>query len=152
MAMYRDIESQLTLVEALQEFYEINSELLYQRDMTEDSRAFFRNHDIAHVLFACDISLLNEAVVKTWTAFGTTLGFWKHIAAYSREETNEIVGGLRVGPVLKTLFMSLVLMPKVIIRCRAMSKPWPWAEHEKYLDRKLVDIRREFNIKPIIVA
>ena len=152
MAMYQEIECQLTLEEALQEYHKINSELLYDREMAEDSQAFFRSHDIAHVIFACDISLLNEAMVKTWTAFGTTLGFWKHIAAYSREETNEIVKEISVRAILVTFFMSLVLMPKVIIRCRAMSKPWPWAEHEKYLDRKLVDIRREFNIKPIIVA
>ena len=33
-----------------------------------------------------------------------------------------------------------------------MAKPWPWAEYEKHLDRKLVDIRCEFNIKPIIIA
>ena len=152
MAMYQESECQLTLEEALQEYHKINSELLYDREMAEDSQAFFRSHHIAHVIFACDISLLNEAMVKTWTAFGTTLGFWKHIAAYSREETNEIVKKISIRAILVTFFMSLVLMPKVIIRCRAMSKPWPWSEHEKYLDRKLVDIRREFNIKPIIVA
>ena len=77
--------------------------------MAEDSQAFFRSHDIAHVIFACDISLLNEAMVKTWTAFGTTLGFWKHIAAYSREETNEIVKEISVRAILVTFFMSLVL-------------------------------------------
>lgn len=152
MAMYQEIECQLTLEEALQEYYKINSELFYDRKIAEDSQAFFRSHDIAHVIFACDISLLNEAMVKTWTAFGTTLGFWKHIAAYSREETSEIVKGISVKAILVTFFMSLVLMPKVVIRCRAMSKRWPWAEHEIYLDRKLVDIRREFNIKPINVT
>ncbi len=31
-----------------------------------------------------------------WTAFGTTLGFWKHIAAYSRKAINEIVKKLEL--------------------------------------------------------
>ena len=69
MTMYQEIECQLTFEEALQEYHKINSELFYDREMAEDSQAFFRSHDIAHVIFACDISLLNEAMVKTWTAF-----------------------------------------------------------------------------------
>jgi len=152
MSLYQDTECELTLEEALQEFQRINSELLYDRGMADDSQVFFRRHDIAHVVFACDVSLLNEAMVKTWTAFGTTLGFWKHIAAYSREETTEIVRDISTGAIAVTFFRSLVLMPGVMLRCRAMSSRWPWAEHEEYLDRKLVDIRREFNIKPIVVA
>lgn len=82
MARYQDPECSLTLAEALAEFRELHAETLYTREMSDDSREFFRRHDIAHVVFACDTSLLNEAMVKFWTAFGTTLGFWKHIGAY----------------------------------------------------------------------
>jgi hypothetical protein len=142
----------LTLAEALLEFQRINSELIDDRGMSDDSRTFFRRHDIAHIVFLCDVSLLNEAMAKTWTAFGTTLGFWKHIAAYSRPETTEIVRDINTWDIAVTFLRSLVLMPRVMMRCRAMSRRWPWAEHEDFLDRRLVDIRREFNIKPIVVA
>lgn len=152
MAKYREPECELTLEQALQEFGEVNSGLLYEREMTDDSREFFRRHDIAHVVFGCDTTLVNEGMVKLWTAFGTTLGFWGHIAAYSRGETADIVGSLRMATVITTFFRVAALVPKVVIRCRAMTKPWPWADHQAHLGRRLVDIRREFNIKPILVS
>ncbi|NNE42610.1 MAG: hypothetical protein HKN12_00240 [Gemmatimonadetes bacterium] len=152
MPSYLDPDCQLTLREALREFDESNSEALYHREMSRDSQAFFRCHDTAHVVFACDISMSNEGMVKIWTAFGTTLGFWKHIRAYSRKETTEIVREMSVGSIVATFFVSLVTMPRVMVRCAAMTKKWPWAEHEEYLDRKLADIRREFNIRPIAVG
>lgn len=152
MAVYQNLDCQLTLEEALEEFHRLHAELLYSREMTEDSETFFRCHDTAHVVFGCDISLANEGMVKIWTAFGTTLGFWRHIAAYSRPETREIAKEMSPGAVLATFFRLLVLIPRIILRCRAMSKRWPWSEHEAYLGRRLVDIRHELNIQPLIVA
>lgn len=39
--------------------------------------------------------------------------------------------------------------PRAFIHARRMSRPWPWSEHARYLDRSLEDIRGEFNIKVI---
>ncbi len=151
MTVYQKPDCQLTLAEALEAFHRLHGQQLYSRKMTANSEAFFRCHDTAHVVFACDISLINEGMVKIWTAFGTTLGFWRHIVAYSRPETREIAREISPGAVVKTFFRSLVLIPRVMLRCRAMSKRWPWSEHEAYLGRRLVDIRREFNIQPLVV-
>jgi len=150
MARYLNPDCSLTLAEALAEFREVHSDSLYPREMSDDSTEFFRRHDIAHVVFGCDTSLLNEAMVKLWTIFGTTLGFWKHIGAYSRTETTNIVKDLRPAAVVGTGFRTIALFPRVLARCRAMKKPWPWAEPDPYLNQRLVDIRRDFNIKPII--
>jgi len=138
------------LEEALAEFRAVHAESLYTREMSADSREFFRRHDIAHVVFACDTSLLNEAMVKFWTAFGTTLGFWEHIGAYSREETTSIAGSLRPSAVVRTFFHAVVLFPRVLVRCRAMTKPWPFDAPDPFLTTRLVDIRQEFNIQPIV--
>ena len=79
MAQYQDPDAKMTLEEALQEYYQANADILYRGDKSVDSVDFFRCHDVAHVVFGCDTSLMNEAMVKTWTVFGTTLGFWGHI-------------------------------------------------------------------------
>jgi len=76
MDRYQDPDCSLTLAEALAECREVYAESRYTREMSDDAREFFRRHDIAHVVFGCDTSLLNEAMVKLWTAFGTTLAFW----------------------------------------------------------------------------
>ena len=152
MARYQELASQLTLKEALEEYHELNSKILYKREMSSDSKVFFACHDVAHVVFACDTSLLNEGMVKMWTAFGTTLGFWRHIAAYSRQETNEIVKELGWKLIIATSFQSLIIMPRVLRRCFAMKKRWPWSSFEEYLNVPLAEIRHEFNIQPLIVA
>lgn len=150
MTSYQEADCPLTLAEALAEFREVHAESLHTREMSDDSREFFRRHDIAHVVFACDTSLLHEAMVKLWTAFGTTLGFWRHMGAYSREETTNIARELRLSAVVGTFFKAVVLFPLVLARCRAMKRPWPWDAPDPYLNTRLVDIRQEFNIKPII--
>jgi len=73
-----------------------------------------------------------------WTAFGTTLGFWKHIAAYSRKAINEIVKKLSWKLIIAASFQSLNIMPRVLRRCFAMKKRWPWSSFEKYSNVPLV--------------
>ena len=101
---------------------------------------------------ACDTSLLNEDIVKMWTAFGTTLGFWKRIAAYSRQGTTEIVKELSWKFIIATSFQSLIIMPRVLRRCFAMKKRRPWSSFEEYLNVPLAEIRHEFNIQPLVIA
>ncbi len=57
-----------------------------------------------------------------WLAFGTTLGFWKHIAAYSRLGPNEIVKELSWKLVIATSLQSLIIVRRVLRRCFVMKK------------------------------
>ena len=74
----------ITLREGLDRFHsEYENHLSHNKEgISKSAQDFFISHDIAHVLFGCDISLYGEGAVKIWTIFGTTLGFWKHITAY----------------------------------------------------------------------
>ena len=67
----------ITLQEGLDLFYEKNMKYFSARDISEEGAAFLKCHDVAHIVFGCDTSIFGEGVVKTWTTFGTTLGFWK---------------------------------------------------------------------------
>lgn len=70
-------ERNITLRQGLEIFYEeYKSNLSHQKEgIPNEVKSFFKSHDIAHVIFGCDISLLGEGSVKIWTIFGTTLGF-----------------------------------------------------------------------------
>lgn len=85
-------------------------------------------------------------------AFGTTLDFWKHVAAYSRQGTNEIVKKLSWKLVIATSFQSLIIVLGVLKRCFVIKKRWLWSSFEEYLNVPLAEIRHEFNIQPLIVA
>ena len=139
----------LTLRQGLANFhYEYKSHLSHNKiGISKEAQSFFRSHDIAHVLFGCDISLYGEGSVKIWTIFGTTLGFWKHITGYQDANTFDLSKNFTVVHVAKNIFKFLVSIPTIILRAKRMSKPWNWAEFERYLDMPISEIREEFNIQ-----
>ena len=139
----------LTLREGLQRLRQQNTSVFSAREVTPEAEAFFRCHDTAHVVFGCDTSLYGEGVLKLFTMFGTTLGFWKHITGYFQADAGSLFMQYRWRQVAKNLLKVIIDAPRVILRARQMSKPWPWSEHAEYLDVAVSDIRREFNIKVI---
>jgi len=143
------MESSITLRQGLDNFRNEYQDYLShtQKEISEEARAFFTSHDVAHVLFACDISLYGEGSVKIWTIFGTTLGFWKHLTGYQEANAFELATHFTFMHVVKNIFKFLSSIPRLIISARRMYKPWPWADFDAYLDTPIVEIREEFNIK-----
>lgn len=139
----------LTLREGLERLCQRNEAVFSARDVTPEAAAFFRCHDAAHVVFGCDTSLCGEGVLKMFTIFGTTLGFWKHIAGYAHADAGSLFMQYRWRHLAKNVINLVTNLPRAIVRARQMSKPWPWSEHAEYLDVSLADIRREFNIRVI---
>ena len=142
-------ESNITLRQGLERFYEVyQSHLSHKKEgIPNEVKSFFKSHDVAHVLFGCDISLFGEGSVKIWTIFGTTLGFWNHISAYKKASAYELSKNFSLSHVVGNIFKFLISIPVLIIRSKKMNKPWPWAEYDLYLDTSISEIRKEFNIK-----
>ena len=142
-------ERNITLRQGLEKFYkEHQSHLDHNKEgIPSEVKTFFKSHDIAHVLFGCDISLFGEGSVKVWTIFGTTLGFWKHIRAYKKANAFELSKNFSFAHVVSNIFKFLISIPLLIIRSKNMYKPWPWTEFEPYLDASISETRKEFNIQ-----
>jgi len=143
------MHSELTLRQGLENFRQEYKDRLSHgdRDASEEAIAFFESHDIAHVLFECDITLFGEGAVKIWTIFGTTLGFRQHIKGYKAANAFELSKDFALLEILKHIFRFLITIPKIIFRAKRMSKPWNWVGFESYLDTPILEIRKEFNIK-----
>ena len=143
------MESYITLRKGLEKFRnEYKDHLSHEKnDASTEAKAFFRSHDIAHVLFGCDITLYGEGAVKIWTIFGTTLGFWNHIRRYQDANAFELSKDFTILHVVKNIFKFLIAIPKIIFRAKQMSKLWNWIGFEQYLDVPISKIREEFNIK-----
>jgi len=139
----------ITLRQGLERFYdEYKSHLSHNKEGTPNEvKSFFKSHDIAHVLFGCDISLFGEGSVKIWTIFGTTLGFWKHLSAYKKAKAYALSKNFGLAHIVANIFKLLAAIPMLIIRSKKMIKPWPWTDYESYLDTPITEIRKEFNIK-----
>lgn len=141
-------DNKMTLREGLDGFYEKYQDFLShnKEGTSSNAQAFFKSHDVAHVLFACDISLYGEGKVKMWTIFGTTLGFWGHLNGYREANAFQLARSFTLGQVVANIFRFLASIPTLIIRANRMHKPWPWKGFLPYLDTPIVEIRREFNI------
>jgi ubiquinone biosynthesis protein Coq4 len=144
-----NIDSALTLRQGIRQFYEENAAVFSARDVSPKARGFFRCHDTAHVVFGCDTSLFGEGVLKIFTIFGTTLGFWKHLTGYAEADAFALFKQYSWCHLAQHILKLLTNSPRAFICAKQMSKPWPWAEHADYLDRSLEEIRREFNIQVV---
>lgn len=141
-------DENITLRQGLEEFYYLYQNQLRhtESEIPSEVKSFFKSHDIAHVLFDCDISLFGEGSVKIWTIFGTTLGFWQHLKAYKMANAFELASNFNLAHVFNNFFKLLISIPQLIIRCKKMHKPWPWAEFEIYMNTPIIEVRKEFNI------
>lgn len=83
---YQDPASEQTLREGYAEYVHANPELL-DPDALGKAGRFFRAHDYGHVLFGCDTSVIHEALMDTWTIFGTTAG-WREPPTTTRTRSS----------------------------------------------------------------
>jgi hypothetical protein len=145
---YQRLDTKLTLEEGLREYYASRDGLVGGRGTSATAREFFRCHDAAHVVFACDTTLRDEAIVKVWSAFGTTAGP-RLLRFYRLPESQEVYEQIQWSDVLRTAIRSVGVVPRVLWRCLRMRKRWPWSEFEAYLGVPLVEIRREHGVRPL---
>ena len=143
---YQRPDTQLTLAEGLREYYASRDGLVGGRGISSEAREFFRCHDAAHVVFGCTTTLLDEAIVKLWSFFGTTAGL-PLLRAYRLPESQEIYQRLEWSDIVPTAMRSIVVVPLVFWRCLRMRKRWPWPDFDRYLDVPLREIRSEYGIQ-----
>lgn len=145
-------ESRQTLREALLEYHGSRDDLAHGRGLCDQAQEFFRCHDTAHVVFGCSTELLNEGMVKMWSFFGTDAGIRRLLSDYNLPESQEIYATLPWGDVARTTARSAIVMPQVFVRCRRMTRRWPWAAFDRHLDTPLTEIRRDYGIDVLTVS
>lgn len=146
MQDYQHQTSHLTLAQGIAEYRAANPHLLQGRGISPEARAFFRSHDTAHVVFGCDTALADEAALKIASIFGTTAGF-EVLRSYRLHEAVRLYRELSLPDILRTAALAIIIVPRAILRCRAQSKRWPWADFEPYMQTPLEELRDEFGIK-----
>ncbi len=116
--------------------------------MSPAAQAFFRSHDVAHVVFGCSIELPDEAVVKIASMFGTTGGFGV-LQGYRLPDSRLIYTTLDSVAVRSTFARAAVLVPRTIARCLRQREKWPWAQadHAPWLGERLHALRTQFGIR-----
>lgn len=136
-----------TLHEGLAEYFAANPQL--KRDanlLSPEARQFFRSHDAVHVLYGCGTSMVDEAIVKLASLFGTTGGL-QVLRGYAHVETLDIYTRLPLAGTLRALLMAPYLIVRTLWRCARQPRRWPWAGHEEFMHVPLAELRARFGIR-----
>jgi hypothetical protein len=144
---YQRPDTAMTLRQGLAEYFHQSGELMDPSELPEDLGVGLRAHDVAHVVFGCDTTLVGEAVLVRWTLFGVTGSIRPYLIGLRRRETRglfrDAFAAFRVAmfwPIVK--FSTLA-----IVRSLRMRERWPFEGYAEYLDQPLCEIREHFGIR-----
>jgi ubiquinone biosynthesis protein Coq4 len=145
---YLDRDCNITLRQALDKYYAQNPGFYQPHQLDDDSRRVFFAHDVCHIIFGCDTSLVGEAKVEQWTIHSTNFSFKEYVdTVLSTEATRQAVTEISPAQVLRQGFLNIYPLIKTYLRAKKVKPKWDFYIYSKYLDRHISDIRREFNIQ-----
>lgn len=136
-----------TLAEGLAEYFGANPHLKREDELVSaEARRFFHAHDVVHVLYGCDTTMPDEAIVKIASLFGTTGGL-QVLRGYTHRETLDIYRRLPWAGTLAALLAAPFLIARTIWRCGRQHRRWPWTDNEQFMHVPLAELRAEFGIR-----
>lgn len=147
---YTAQDCNLTLAEALDEFYQHNPDAIRQTgDGVRD--AFFRSHDTVHVVFGCDTTIHDEVLADMWTIFGSDLGFHSYLDYLDplKDDLQNIIDDIGYS---RFFWQSVNAIPdalRVIYRAWRMRQKWRWRDHRDFVNLPLSQLRDQLNIRVI---
>src|SRR5215469_15871298 len=97
---YQRQDSTLTLAAGLDEYYRGHPALIRPEAISPESAELFRPHDICHVIFGLDTTMVDEAMADLRTLLGTDVGLRRYLHyVRTNKEAKQIfeqIGYLRV--------------------------------------------------------
>ncbi len=147
---YMSIDSAQTLREAV---FELRFAEKAEKDAAQYVAAELLDdvdvHDAIHVLFGCSTNLRDEVIAHVWTVFGTTMKMKDMARVNLHKDHRQVLSNIGHGRVLKTWAWAVPQITSVILRAVKMKRRWPVEEYSSFLDQRLCDIRKSFNIHPL---
>jgi ubiquinone biosynthesis protein Coq4 len=146
---YSEKSNDLTLADALHLHYALNPQFTIWSDYkSERAKQLVKAHDITHILFGCDTSLLGEMRVQLWAKFGVKKFGLRESFLYAKDKEARVLLKNPVGylAMLKFFLQHLDEVGAVRAESKKMSQKWTYFEEDAYMTSKIGDIRRRFNI------
>lgn len=145
---YQNQDSNMTLAEALAEYYAANTgRVLRPSDLSKESAELFQSHDMCHVIFGLDTTLADEAIADTRTLLSCDVGVRKY-ARYMTANPEAKAIFKEIG-YLKCIWSVVLAVPRILRatwEAWKMPRSWPWTPPPAFQKRTLSDLRQEFGI------
>ena len=147
---YQSQESTLTLAAGLDEYSRGHPALIRPEAMGAEDAELFRHHDICHVIFGLDTTMVDEAMADLRTVLGTDVGVRCYVrylrTSQEAQRIFEAAGYLRViGATLR----ATPRFVRALFQALRTRRRWPWNPPEEYLGKPLRLLRAAHGIRVI---
>lgn len=146
--VYQQQDAVMTVREGLAEYFAGHPELLHDAQLGGTEKALFHAHDLCHVVFGLDTTLIDEGLVDLWTMLASDVGVMRYLR-YLMQSPNavNIFKSVRWWQYVIDVISSLPRMCLAIVSALRVKRKWPWDANEALLDKPLGELRREFGIR-----
>ena len=115
VASFQEQDCKLTLRKALEEFYNINSSFFNKPNPNNDWNELLVHHDVGHVFFGVNTTLIDEAAGDCWTLFATDMKFSEYLKYTKTPEAQRILKSIGIKKLFKSIIYTIPLLIKVFI-------------------------------------
>jgi len=146
---YSEKINDLTLADALSQHYERNPQFtIWSAYKSENAKKLVKAHDIMHIIFGCDTTLLGEMRVQLWSKFGVKSFGLRESFRYARDKEARVLLKNPVGYRRMLLFFLKHIgeIKEIRAQARKMSRKWVYFDEDIYMTLKIGEIRKRFNI------
>jgi len=140
-------DCELTLGQGLEEFYALNACKFSQPVPDTKWGKLMAAHDACHVLFGVNTTLVEEAYGDMWTMCATTMKFKDFTEFGENDEARDLLQEIGLMNLIMGWLKSLPGIFNIFLRSRKMTKKWAIWQFENRLNDRLVDLRKEHNLK-----
>ncbi|MCA9842445.1 MAG: hypothetical protein KC475_10015 [Cyanobacteria bacterium HKST-UBA03] len=146
VACFQKQDCSQTLGQALETFYAVNADRFSRPTPTDDWTRLLAAHDVCHVLFGVNTSLVDETLGDFWTMLGTDVGIRQYLAYLNNPEAKALLAQAGWRALLQAMWFALPLIWQVWRRSRQMSQPWKLWDYEAHLATPLDELRRDHHL------
>lgn len=149
---YREEVRSLPLNEALHRHCLLNSQFtIWSNYQSEIAKKLVKAHDISHLVFGCDTSLLGEMRVQLWAKFGVQKFGFKESLMYAKDKEAKVLLKNPVGYKAMLLFFikNIAEVGKVRSQAKQMAEKWIYFEEDHYMQDTVGEVRAKFGIAVI---
>jgi hypothetical protein len=139
-----------TLKQNLDIFSKNHSDLYNPETIDGQLKEYILPHDVLHVIFNCDTDLLGELKLEILTLFCTDIKWNEYYQNVNNEKIkndfDKIIRSYSNSQYFKVLGFALIQFIRTLFVRLMMRRVWKVYEYDKYLEYRLGDVRKIFNI------
>jgi hypothetical protein len=149
---YTNAIETLTLSDALRRHYVLNAQFTVWNDYkSEIAQKLVKAHDISHLIFGCDTSLLGEMRVQLWAKFGVQQFGFRESFSYAKDKEARVLLKNPVGywSIFKFFVTHFGEASAVRAQSKKMAKKWVYFKESDYMEMTVGEIRTRFGVAVI---